>query len=380
MLESLYIYGMTMLIMVLLGLPYYNTYSLNKDSIVKVKRGHKLVSVFLISLIFGTVFGLRWNVGTDYLAYLRIYIGNQTVIYSKEYLFKLLNDTLYNLNIHYSLYFGIFAFFQIFLLYFSLKKEAFLWIFIPLSLFGGLFFYDWMNGMRQEMASCIMLLGTNFIISKQPFKYFICLILAIGFHTSAILFILIYPIMVKGKSLTPNWKVQECLVASCAGVAVIVGDFFAKFLPILAVLQQMEGDGGYTSIYNEEMLQKFSDISNIGVMFYVFLFINILIIAYSNKIKSFFSGKKIIVYYNLYFWGMIFETLLSANMILIRPFRYFRIYKLIMIAYLLYYLYKNPSWRNSIILGILIILLVGCVGLVCITHPYNFYFDIQEAP
>lgn len=42
MLESLYIYGMTMLIMVLLGLPYYNTYSLNKDSIVKVKRGHKI--------------------------------------------------------------------------------------------------------------------------------------------------------------------------------------------------------------------------------------------------------------------------------------------------------------------------------------------------
>lgn len=374
---------MTMICMVMLTIPYYNSFdnSINNYNIIKRKRYLRISTILLLSLIFALVFGLRWNVGTDNLTYLSIYINNDTEVYGREFIFKFMNDSLYKMGMHFSIYFIIFAFIQVFLLYYTLKNEAYLWVFLSISLFGGHFFYDWMNGMRQEMASCIMLFGTNYIIKKKPIKYLICIVFASGFHISALLFLVVYPVVVKGKSLVPKRGFQYFILTFSVGVTFIVGDILSKFFPILEVLQQVEGEGGYTAIYNEKTLQKFSEITNIGVMYYVFLVINSIIIFYSKDLISFFGiteKRRLTIYYNLYYWGMIFEVLLASNMILVRPFRYFRIYKLIMIAYLLYYLYKHPSTISTVFLyGIIIILLI-CIGVKAYTAPFNFYFEVAK--
>ncbi|MDE6021225.1 MAG: EpsG family protein [Ruminococcus sp.] len=377
---SFYIVGLTMLCMIILASPYFNTFSPQGSVPIRVNKESRIISLILLSLIFSFVFGMRWEFGTDYPTYLRIFIQNDTDTYQSEWLFKLLNDTLYTFRIHYWVYFGIAAFIQIFLLFYTLRKEAYLWVFLILSLFGGLFFFDWMNGMRQELASCIMLFGTNFIIKKNPLKYLLCIIIAAGFHISAFLFLGVYPILYRGKSLVPGIKIQLLILSVCAVITLIVGDFLSRLFPVLELLQQMEGEGGYASKYNENVLQRFSDETNIGIMFYIFFVINSIIIYYSPKIKEYFSGRRIVIYYNMYFWGMIFETLLASNMVLVRPFRYFRIYKLIMIAYLLYYLYKHPSLLTTTLLISIIAILVVCVGIKVYTTPFNFFFDVAIAP
>lgn len=378
-----YIYYMTMICMIMVAAPYYNLFKEGSISDVRVNRISKLSGIIIMSALFALVFGMRWDVGMDNLTYLRIYTNNETSRYSTEFLFKFMNDALYKMGVHYAIYFIIFAFIQVFLLYYTFKNEAYLWVFLTLSLFGGHFFYDWMNGMRQEMASCIMLFGTNFIIARKPWKYLLCIIFAAGFHISAVLFIFIYPIMVSGKKKVPNIKSQLIILAICAGIILIVGDILSRFFPILDVLKQVVGEKGYMETYNEQTLQRFSDMTNIGVMFYIFLMINVIIMAYSNRIISFFGShnrRKIIIYYNLYFWGTIFETLLATNMVLIRPFRYFRIYKLIFIAYLLYYIYKHPSTLSTTIFWVVVMVLIGCVGVKAITAPFNFFFEVSGAP
>ncbi len=376
---SYYIFCMTMLCMIMLSAPYINTFPEHGKIQVKINRRSINISLILIALVFSLVFGMRWDFGTDNLTYLEIYTQNNTDLYNIEWIFKLLNDTLYNLNVHYWIYFAVFAFIQVFLLFYTLRKEAFLWVFLIISLFGGLFFFDWMNGMRQEMASCIMLFGTNFIIKRNPLKYLFCVIIAAGFHISAILFLIIYPLLKNGKNLVPNRGIQLLILMFCAIIPLTVGDIMSRLFPILEVLKQFEGEDGYASKYNENVLQKFSDITNIGIMFYVYLLINSLIILYSRKIKSYFSGRRISIYYNMYYWGTVFETLFAANMILLRPFRYFRIYKLIMIAYFLYYLYKHPSRLSTALFVSIIIILLVCVGIKAYTTPFNFFFDIPNA-
>lgn len=377
---SFYVVGLTMVCMIMFAAPYFNSFSSQGSAQIKINKESRIISLILLSLVFSIVFGMRWRFGTDYPTYLRIFLLNDTGPYKSEWLFKFINDCLYEFNVHYWIYFGIAAFIQIFLLFYTLKNEAYLWVFLILSLFGGLFFFDWMNGMRQELASCVMLFGTNYIIKKDPLKYLLCIIIATGFHISALIFLLMYPLLYRGKSIVPSRRIQILMLVICAAVPLLVGDFLTRLFPILDLMQQMEGEGGYASRYNENVLQKYSDETNIGIMFYIFFGINSLIICYSSKLKKYFSGRRILIYYNMYFWGMIFETLLASNMVLVRPFRYFRIYKLIMIAYLLYYFYKHPTRLTTTLLVTIIAILVVCMGIKVYTAPFNFFFDVPEAP
>ena len=369
-----------MVCMVMVALPYLKTYRSDKLCSVGYHNQIKLCSIIVISIIFGLVFGMRWDVGTDNLEYLRIYVQNDTERYKNEFIFKLLNDSFKTFGIHYWIYFTIFASVQIFLLLYSIKNMAYLWVFVILSLFGGHFFIDWMNGMRQEMASCIMFLGTNYIITRNPFKYFLLIILAIGFHSSAVIFIVVYPLLVNGRSFVPSRLCQILLLVVSSAITLIVGDILSHIFPILDILQQMDSGEGYASRYNTNVLESYAEKTHIGIMFYVFFIINALVILYYKKLKLYFSGRRFTIYYNMYFWGMICETLLATNMILIRPFRYFRIYKLILIAYLLYYLYKHPSSLSAFIFLVLLSILLISIFIKASTTPFNFYFEIPYAP
>lgn len=365
---------MTMLCMILISTPcliarHSELYVCNKRNL--------LIILASLSLVFGIVFGMRWNVGQDNLSYLDIYINNDTE--GKEFLFKFINDSLYNAKIHYSFYFGLYAFIQCILVFYTLKNQSYIWPFLVLALFGGHFFLDWMNGMRQEMASCIMLFGTNFIIKKKFYKYLICVIVAMGFHLSSVIFIFLYPIFVNCKNLCPKRFLQFVIYILCACIALKKIDVVAKIFPAIELLNSIDEISHY-GVYNEDVLQKYSDITIIGYLFYILCFINLIVISYYNKLKKWFDSKRFTLYYNLYYWGIIFETLVASNMVLTRPFRYFRIYKLIIIAYLLYYLFRHRSTMNSMGFVCVFLSLIAGVILVSFTWPFNFYFEIPYAP
>ena len=236
-----------------------------------------------------------------------------------------------------------------------------------------------MNGIRQETASCIAFYGVKYIINRQPWKYFFVIMIAFGFHTSALLLLPLYPLVVSGRNYTPNKWIQWILMLIPALLAIRRYDIFSRFFPILDQLQQIEAFSSYDQ-YNGDVLQKYSDITQIGILFYIFLGVNSIIIFTSKKLQLYFTDKNFRIYYNLYFWGMLCEMAVAQNMVLARPFRYFRIYKLTIIAYTLYYLVKHPSYTNIIVFILLIALMFAGLGLISIQSPFQFFFEVSYAP
>lgn len=338
----------------------------------------KYLSLFFICLIFGLIFGMRWDVGTDNLEYLYIYVNNLTDNYEIEFLFKIFNDICYDFHFHYSIYFGIFAFIQLFLVLYTLKNQSYIWPFIIIALFGGNFFWDWMNGMRQEMASCIMFLGANFIIKRKIGYFLLCLLIAFGFHKSALMLILLYPLFKSGQSYVPSVYIQLFLFIIAYVLVFLRLDIIANLLPFIDTLQQLDALSDYNR-YNSNVLQMYSDKTKIGILFGIFFIVNLYIIFNFKKLKNYFNSKRFNIYYNLYFWGTLCEILVSLNMVLARPFRYFRIYKMVIIALLMYYFYKKYGFRHSISLFILILLMLCGLILIAKQSPFNFYFEIPHA-
>ena len=87
-------------------------------------------------------------------------------------------------------------------------------------LFGILFYPMSFNMMRQMIAMSFLLLAFIAASGRKPLKYIIWLMIAIGFHTSAILGILFYPLILfsRDSTLGPGLKL---IIIFCAGIAFV---------------------------------------------------------------------------------------------------------------------------------------------------------------
>lgn len=67
------------------------------------------------------------------------------------------------------------------------------------------------------------------------------------------------------------------------------------------------------------------------------------------------------------------QILFINNLVLARPFRYFRNFKMIIIAYLLFYLFSNlKSEKNIAFFMIMFLLLCGLFGATIVNEPFQF--------
>jgi hypothetical protein len=90
-----------------------------------------LPEMVLLLLFFALLCGIRWNVGVDHLAYLRQYefLIRKTVSY--EPLFLLVSKTMRSMDVHFVFYFALLAGVQVFFVYYALKNEKYLYVFLP---------------------------------------------------------------------------------------------------------------------------------------------------------------------------------------------------------------------------------------------------------
>lgn len=302
-------------------------------------------------LIFTLVFGLRYDVGVDYLNYLDIY--QYLDVDRFELLFKYLVIFLAENNFHFSVLFSILAFLQIFFFIYAFKCEKFLYPSLVYVLFCGQYFLLWMNVIRQDLATCILIFSINFIVSKKFVAYLCCCILAFGFHKSAILFLLFYPFFKNGA----DYFRKRYLSFLYMGVAFLV--FFSQI--------------NLLSIFDSEIVNlvalldldeyKFMDFEanfsarDLGFSFLSSLLIDILLVSYSTPMKQYYNSKKFIICYNLYMFGAIANLAVLNSFLLARPFRHFSFFKLIVAAYLLYYLYMHGDKKMNVFFFILLICL-----------------------
>lgn len=330
--------------------------------------------IWLPIVIFAIIFGLRYDVGQDHLFYLRDYESGQGLD-RYEFFFKSIASNFRHIGLHFFWYFSLWALIQVSFVYYALNKEKYLLPFVVLPLILGQYYFQWMNTIRQDTAACIFFFMVNYIIDRKCLKYYLWCFILLGFHKSSIILFLLYPILVSGKDYTLNRFIQLSLFIVSFVIVLAKIDLIKTFLPFLsdyiAIL-------GYDN-YSENVLNSLGGKTRAGDGWSVRLLflINMAVIIYSDKLKKFYNNRKFIIVYNLGFWGAFFQQLCTNNLAFARPFRFFKLFTMLSIAYLLFYLYKNGgSVQNVIVFFVIIIFMILMFVATIINEPFYFFWDI----
>lgn len=161
-------------------------------------------ATFIVMLLLIFFIGLRGFIITDFVYYYRFFyyldIKNVNEILSLglyEPGFLLYTYICKSLVDNYYVWIFISSLIDIFLLYFAFKRYSYNLIlsFIVYMSFMGLLFE--FNLMRNSKAILIFLISLKYIERKEFIKYFLCNIIAITFHFSAVFYIPLYFILGK---------------------------------------------------------------------------------------------------------------------------------------------------------------------------------------
>lgn len=304
---------------------------------------------FASILIFTFVFGSRYNVGRDYLNYYDLFQyahtgwGSDTVEEGFYAIVKFLNAYT---NV--VVYFSIFAFIQIFSLYYATRNKVYIVRYIPLVLMSG-YFLQWMNIMRQAAVACFLLFLINYLNRKDFYKYiFVILVCSYFLHQSALILLLLLPIAFLDKiPFIPRWIQMICLLMS------IIFNVLLSFYSLINFFVY------YAIIFNYDVsvlgVEAYSDEYNYGPTSLMKILIFFIVLLYSNDARKFYNDRYCDIVFVLFFFGICFILLFQGNHILKRPFEYFANMELIVVPYVLNYLHRfRYNGINGLVYSILL--------------------------
>ena len=354
-------------------------YARSSRSLLLTIEENKIRSVlfYFPILFFAIVFGMRYGVGGDHLQYLSRYedIGRGKEL-NGEVLFNWVTAIFSRNGMHFVLYFSFLAFVQILLLFLSFKKEPYLLPFLIFVLFTGGYYLTWMNVIRQCLVLCMFIYSIKFI-RLQKFVPFISIILiGIFIHKSAIILILVYPILKGERDFFKNRAIQFLLLT----FAFIMRGFEA-WMNSFGDLNSLLLFFGYKK-YSLDQINSLQVAADTGIGVILVFLIDIIIIIYSTKLKNTFKNSNFIIFYNLYFAGRFLSLLFFGSILFQRPLLYFFTLKLVVVSYLLYYLSKNFKTKFN---TLIFMILVSCYFLLFIgllskgefnTSKFVFFWDI----
>ena len=291
----------------------------------------KLVYVIPI-IVLSLVLGLRYNVGTDYLAYKEIYDTQNSDLFWNivneriEPLYQIINHIpfLFGLPYYYMSILVCFIMFSLFYLSLDKDRDMVKWYCVTLLISGTLF--SFLNIQRHAMAFCVFLFSIRYVYNRSLFKYLICILIAMGFHYSSFILFPCYLLGVKRKILIDDWRIQcvLCVLVLFLSKPILsyMFDFIMNYAP--------QGYAGY----GEQILSKETGLSEQSLFL---SFMTTLIIVISSKYLLYRHTYEIfVVYYRLYFMGMLFTTIFADSILLSRL-----IYPLVSLNFIVYaYMYR----------------------------------------
>lgn len=336
MLFSIIVY-MGLMSLMILSLKFSKLHLYPKD----VNKSYPIHYLIIPCLLFAFIFGCRYNVGVDHLTYLQNYL-----YFPREYEpgFALISDFCTKNNLHFAIFFGIIAFIQIFFFLLAFRNKAYLYPYILMILFLSCIELNWMNGIRQSIAACIFIYATNFIEKKQSIKYIIAILIAMQFHSSAILLLPIYFITYL-PILKNKWISIGIYLAALFVNTLPLEHFGLLFINASELL-------GYDEIYNEDTLEAYDVKAGLGRFILNITFF--IIILYSQKLKNFFKKDErwFNIMYNLYIIGMFGDIAFNKVNLLNRPFEYFKAFWTVLAAMMIYYLITTKKNRTMLFIFI----------------------------
>jgi len=357
MLESVLVYGLLTLIMVVCGTIAASREPLYEGgSGIYVKNSFFLQpEIIVIIASFTFVFGCRYGVGVDYFHYLFAYEHDTGERY--EFLFKAISDFLRNNSLHFAVFFSVWAFLQITLLSYAFRNYRFILPYLLLYLIIGNFFMSMMNIIRQQIAALIFLCSIQFIDEKKPLKYYLCILLAYFFHRSSVLMVVMYPILRFKDDWFRKVSVQLVLLA----IAVFLSyrfDLVTRFIetPFVWISSTLGFERYQMSLLGNETLDDMNRFgANTGFGIFVSLFKCLPIILLSKQLKEYYLSSFFNMLYSMWFVRVLANFAFGSSITLNRPFIFFTDISIAMVAFFTYYCFKSKN-TGKILLSIAMIL------------------------
>ncbi|HCM19285.1 MAG TPA: hypothetical protein DIC46_00585 [Porphyromonadaceae bacterium] len=381
MFQSLFVYGITILIMSICG--YFATIN------GKISKNRAFFSweIVIPILLFSTIAAIRYDVGVDYLAYLNRYLrvmnlGKLDSRDAIEPLFQWITVLMANHGFHFSFYFGLFAFLQILFIYYAFKEERYLYEYLGLAIIAGVTFYTWMNGIRQSLVTCIFIFLIHYIRDRKFFIYLCWVVICSFIHKSAFLLIPLYFFLYPNKIYIKNVTLQIILL--CISILLSTQYIWVDLLDKFDILVN------YTSFKNnyssERILKEMKDVV-FGPRKIIDIIITIGVILKSKEMSELYSSTSFNRFYNLFFWGELLLLIGSGSNTILRILYYFNCARPILYSYLLYFLQMNKSQRiydALLFYGIIFLLLIrllatlqtGILGSPSVL--FQFFWDIEK--
>ena len=302
--------------------------------------------VVMAILVYSFIFGMRYNVGVDHLAYLDSYkiasISEYNInSFHYEYGFRFLMMFLIGMNAHFAWFFAAISFLQLFLVFYSVKSFRSLYPFLVFTFMVGCVWLSFANGLRQELAFCIFVFAISFIEKRQWLWYYIMIVFAMSMHKTALLLVVFYPLFEYKKEWFKNKNIQLGLVF----IAVVIGNVGI----IQNYVGQLEVYAAYLG-YEDYFLDRYADkiyqaIERKGIGYYVILTTNVILVWLSTNCKNYFNCKYLFYIYDLYFVGVLMNYAFEGSQLLQRINYYFYGFAFIVGAFTLLYAKYNDKTK-----------------------------------
>lgn len=339
--------------------------------------------VSLALLLFALISGIRWNVGVDHLSYLKNYLVHQNFgrfVFEKEAGFEAITSIMAGAGFHFTFYFALLAFLQIFFIFRTFKDERYLYPFLGIVIIFGSEYLSWMNGIRQMIVACIFVYAIQFIRERKLLKYFIVIFLASLMHKSAFILLPFYFIP------QLDYFKNRYLTISLIGIAIFLGNN-NFWIDSLGQLGDLLGVLGYTELNAERLdtLIQEEQLRNLGPRALIILLTTFATIWYAPKLKERFRNTYFLTYYNLSIIGVLFFNLMSnAHHAFLRPVTYLTIFSLVTTSYLLYFLKENLSPKSIVTFTVVFLLAISYLPMSIVADfgkmdkdftNYKFFWD-----
>lgn len=353
--------------------------SLTFAFISKKSPNKKLNILFgIISAVpFAFVSAIRYDVGTDYLyRYVNDYnmLLNNKDVNNLEIGFKLLDKLCILITDNYQLLFIITTIIITSFIFYTIYRDSKNTVLSILLYFLGAFFFQSLNMVRQYISISIILFSYKYFLDKNWIKWCICIISAVLFHTTSLVFAVITLILyfikkIFKKDILTNEKVVFIFVT-----IIFLGGPALKML-VNFLLAQTRFVVYIGSGYDYGDLQIIPFTINI-LLYIMMIFIKKKKNTIENTTENFLIDMQAI--------AIMFICLGRTSFLSLRMAYYFSIFQIISIPYFLDYV-KDIFGKKIYKIGVFIIIIIFSVILLW-THvlhnsdeilPYKTIFNKQ---
>ena len=298
-------------------------------------------NLYLLIALYSLIIGCRYYVGLDYKAYLEWYLElRETGHYPREIEFgyEFLNQVLNYLNAHFAFLFIVIAFCQIAFFYKALEKFPFILPWFIFFFFTYLLMFSSLNIMRQTLAWFVFFYALNMAIDKRYGWALLCVLFGFSFHKSILIGVIFFPVLGFDWFKYRNFQLGLLLLVSVLG-----SQLLALLLNVSGPLVSLIGYDYY--VENLDEIQESAEKGGAGTARALYFILDLAIVWYSANLKDNFKKYHFYKYYNLYFLGALLDRLVYDNFILARTNDYLLNFRVLILAFLFYFLFNSRSHR-----------------------------------